>query len=224
MKKLFSVIVLTAFLFSSILTVSVSAAKYSVENITFSAGPEFTVHTSEDLLSSSNVQGLLFAAITADSAHQIQARVTETEFSKRLKSFSGLDSEIIAPVGKQIFPNGYETTQINSAVFLKSTVAGQNGCTSIYVTVNKGKLYTFTYFGSDATKMGEFMSTVKMPADSSAKRGNVYVMVLISIFILADIVLIVFLVYSFIKDQRQRKMEANENVVSQYIKIKRRKF
>ncbi|MBE6798243.1 MAG: hypothetical protein E7525_00455 [Ruminococcaceae bacterium] len=208
----------------SVFTFSVSAAKYEIGNITFTANDEFTVHTADDLLSSSNVNGLLFVGLTADGNHQIQCRQTVTEFSKQLVSFAGMDAEIVAPIGQQIFPNGFETTVINSLIYLKNTTADDKGYTSVYVTVNDGKLYTFTYFGSDATKMGEFMTTVKFPLKSGGTGVNVYLIVLIAIFILADVVLIGFLGYSFFKDYRQRKMEKSENVVDQYIKIKRRKF
>lgn len=224
MKKLTAVAALIIVLLSTVFALSVSAAKYSIENITFSANDEFTVHTSKDLLSSSNVEGLLFVGMTADGNHQIQCRRTITEFSKQLVTFAGMDAEIVAPVGQQIFPDGYETTEINSLIFLKSTTINDKGYSSVYITVNDNKLYTFTYFGSDATKMGEFMTTVKFPVKSSGSGVNVYLIVLISIFILADIVLIIFLGYSFFKDYRQRKMETSENVVDQYIKIKRRKF
>ena len=207
-----------------IFTFTVSAARYEVNKITFSLGDEFTVHTADDLISSSNVSGLLFVGLTADGSQQIQCRETVTEFSKQLKSFAGMDSEIVAPIGQQIFPNGFDTTVINSLIFLKKTTTDDKGYTSVYVTVYDGKLYTFTYFGSDATKMGEFMTTVKFPLKPSQTGSNVYLIVLISVFILADVVLLGFLGYSFFKDYRQRKMEQSENVVDQYIKIKRRKF
>lgn len=223
MKKLFAALLITIVMLSSVV-LSVSAATYKVNDITFSLGNEFTIHTSKDLSSSANVQGLLFVGLTADSSQQIQCRETVTEFSKQLKSFAGMDSEIVAPIGKELFPNSFETTEINSLIFLKTTLTDDNGYTCIYVTVNDSKLYTFTYFGTDATKMGEFMTTVKFPVKFSKSGSNVYLIVLISIFILADVVLLGFLGYSFFKDYRQRKMEQSENVVDQYIKIKRRKF
>ena len=223
MKRRLAALVLSLVMFFAF-TFTVSAAKYEVNKITFSLGDEFAVHTADDLISSSNVSGLLFVGLTSDGSQQIQCRETVTEFSEQLKSFTGMDSEIVAPIGQQIFPDGFDTTVINSLIFLKNTTADGNGYTSVYVTVNDGKLYTFTYFGSDATKMGEFMTTVKFPLKASQTGSNVYLIVLISVFILADIVLLGFLGYSFFKDYRQRKMEQSENVVDQYIKIKRRKF
>ncbi len=206
------------------LTVTASAKEYTVEGIKFSANSQFTVHTSEDLLPDSNVEGFLFAAISSDQKHSIQALCTVTEFSKEIKTFSGLGSLEIKPIGDKIFPEGYETTEIGSTIFLKSTVTDENKTRSIYVTVNSGKLYTFTYFGHDASKMGEFMATVQLPSNSAEGSLSVYMIILISVCIVADIVFITFIIISFIKDRRRRKMESSDNIVSQYIKIKRRKY
>lgn len=222
MKRSFAL--LAAAIVCLLAVVPASAAKHSIENISFSIEDGFTVYTSKDLLVSSDVDGLVFAAMSADNLHQIQARCTVTDFSAQLVSFYGLDSEIVAPVGNMIFPDGYETATINSLLYLKSTSYNNAGCTSVYVTVNDGKLYTFTYFGADATKMGEFMTTVKLPDSSDGRGVNVYVILLISVFIIVDIGFIVFLVVSFVKDYKRHKMETSENIVSQYVKIKRRKF
>lgn len=228
MKRLTCLLFAVALFCYSAFSVSAVSKKHTIGDVTFSVSSDFTVHTEKDLLSSSNVEGLLFAAIAKDSndqiRHQIQGRCSETEFSRQLGTFIGLDSETLAPVGQALFPDGYEVAEINSITFLKHTLTDSEGSTSIYITVNDSKLYTFTYFGSDATKMGEFMTSVKLPINSKRATINVYVIVLISIFIVADVILIAFIVISFVKDHRQRKMEANENVVSQYIKIKRRKF
>lgn len=207
-----------------IAVVPVLAATQSIESIEFSLDDSFKIYTAKNLLASSDVDGLVFAAMSESGNHQIQARRTVTDFSKQLSSFYGLDGEMIKPVGSMMFPDGYETAVINSLMYLKSTSHNDAGYTSVYVTVNNGKLYTFTYFGTDATKMGEFMTTVKLPKPTGGNRLNIYVIVLISVFIIIDIVFIAFLVISFVKDYKRHKMETSDNIVSQYVKIKRRKF
>lgn len=222
MKRLFCI--LTAILLCLFAVTSASAATKHIKDVTFSVDDGFKVHTEDDLLASSNVDGLIFAVLSEDGKHQIQARCTTSEFSTNLNSFYGLDEELIAPVGETLFPEGYETATINSLIYLKNTSHSDTGYTSVYITVNDGKLYTFTYFGTDATKMGEFMTTVKLPNSTSNKGANLSVIILICIFIIVDIIFVMFLVVSFVKDYKHHKMETSENIVSQYIKIKRRKF
>ena len=224
MKKLFFIVISVLICFCNAICVSAATTKHNIDNIKFSLSSEFTVYTGSDLFETSTVEGLVFVAMTESQDHQFQVRCTETEFSKQLKSFYGLDSEIIAPVGNALFENGFETTEISGLNFIKSTSKGDEQYTSIYITVNDSKLYTFTYFGQDATKMGEIMSTVKLPVKNAVANDNIYIIILISVFILADIAFIVFLCVLFVRDYKRRKMETNENVVSQYIKIKRRKF
>lgn len=222
MKRIFCL--LTVIMLCLFAVTSASAATKHIKDITFSVDDGFTVHTEDDLLASSNVDGLIFAVLSEDGKHQIQARCTTSEFSTNLNSFYGLDKELVAPVGEMMFPDGYETATINSLVYLKNTSHSDTGYTSVYITVNDGKLYTFTYFGNDATKMGEFMTTVKLPASTNSRGANVSVIILICVFIIIDIIFVAFLVVSFVKDYKHHKMETNENIVSQYIKIKRRKF
>lgn len=222
MKRTVALIFALILVLVAVFPLTVSAK--TIKNIEFSVGEDFTVHTDDDLLASSNVDGLIFAAISKDNKHQIQARCTTTEFSTRLKSFYGLDREMLEPVGNMIFPKGYETANINSLLYLKNITFNDKEYTCTYITVNDGKLYTFTYFGCDPTKIGEFMATVKLPDSTNGNGVNVYIIILISVFILVDIAFIIFLAISFVKDYKHHKMETSENIVSNYVKIKRRKF
>ncbi len=224
MKKIFVVLLSLLIVIFAVLPAGAVTTSYTAEDITFSLSDGYTVYTKEDLAPGSEVEGLLFFAVSGDGKHSIQARRTQTEFSKQIGTFSGLDSEMIKPIGEKIFAEGFETVQISSGVYLKSITAEGNGYTAVYVTARKGKLYTFTYFGSDPTKAGEFLSTVTLPKDKERSGMWVYTVIIISVFILFDVAFIVVLVLSFIRDYRRRKMERDRNIVSQYIKIKRRKY
>ncbi len=224
MKKSIIITIVISLLLFAVLPVFAATSEHTIDNITFSISDDYTIKKSEDLVPTSKVEGLIFAAISSDQKHQIQGRCTETEFSRELKSFSGLDEETIKPAGDLLFPNGYEVITIGSTLYLKSSSAENSEASVIYVTVANNKLYTFSYFGSDASRMGEFMYSVKLPKAKTTSGYTVFMIILISLFILLDVVFIIFLVTSFVKDYHRRKMERDKNIVNQYIKIKRRKF
>lgn len=222
-KTLICVLTIILCLFAAV-SVSAASTEHTVKDVTFSLGDSYDLLTEEDLLVSSSVEGLIFAAISKDEAHQIQCRETVTDFSKELGSFKGLLGEDLAPVGQILFPDGYDTAEIGHNVFLKKSTANGEQFTVIYVTVSNGKLYTFTYFGNDPLRIGEFMGTVTLPDSATESEPNLLMIIFLCLGIAAFIALIVVLALSFIKDYRRRKMEQSDNIVSNYIKIKRRKY
>ncbi len=224
MKKVFCLFISLILLLFAVLPVTAAAKEYNISGVTFSIDDSYSVNTSEDLAPSSTVKGLLFVAISEDSHHQIQCRQTETEFSKELGSFENLDSETIAPAGKQLFPEGYETVTLGNTLYLKSATIKDGEASVVYVTVTEGKLYTFSYFGTDASAIGEFMNTVSLPTAPKSSGLKVVMIILITVFLVVDIIFAVFLIASFVRDYRRKKMEMEQNIVSQYIKIKRRKY
>lgn len=203
-----------------------STVNREIDGVKFSIGSEYEVSTAENLASSSTVEGLIFVAISKDGKHQIKAQQKVSEYSTEMQSFKSLSHEDLAPVAQKFdrFKNGYDTSEIGNAVYLKSSVVADDGYEVIYVTVSNGKWYTFTYFGSDPTKMGEFMGSVTLPQTPADKQISTLWIIILSVSILVFTVVIVLLIMSFIKDYRHRKMEQSENIVSNYIKIKRRKY
>ncbi len=224
MKRIITATLCLILVLFAVLPASAKTVEHTVDGVAFKIDDDYTVSTAEDLLPSSSVQGLIFVAISSDSLHQIQGRCTSTEFSRELESFENLDEETVAPAGEKLFPNGYETVTLGSTLYLKSTQT-ENGMTNVvYVTVSKGNLYTFSYFGPDASRIGEFMTTVTLPQGKTDSNVGIFVIIIISVLIIIDIVFLYFLIMSFVKDYRRRKMERDQNIVSQYIKIKRRKY
>ncbi len=224
MKKAFICVMAVIMCLFAAVSVSAASTKHTVKDVTFSISDGYDLLTEEDLLASSEVKGLLFAAISKDEAHQIQCRETSTDFSKEVDSFKGLRSEDLVPVGQKLFPDGYDTAEIGQHIYLKKSTVSDGQYTVTYVTVSNGKLYTFTYFGADPLKLGEFMGGVTLPDSAFESEPNILMIIFLSIGILAFVVLIVILGLSFIKDYRRRKMEQSDNIVSNYIKIKRRKY
>lgn len=210
----------------SVLPLSATAKTVTktVEGVTFSVSDSFKIFTADALESPKDVEGFVFAAISGDNEHQLQCRRIETEFSKQIGSFQGVQGDDLKPVGEKIFTNSFSTAEVGNRVYLKSTSIDGNQFNVIYVTVSDGKLYTFSYFGSDPTVIGEFVATVTVPDSVKTSPTNILMIVVFSIAILGFAALLVVLILSFVKDYRRRKMEQSENIVSNYIKIKRRKY
>ncbi len=224
MKRLVSVILAALVCLGLAVTASAVSDSHKIDGVEFKISSEYNLLTAEDMPASTKVEGLVFAAMTSDGEHQIQCRRTVTDFSEQLGSFKGIVAEALAPVGQKLFPDGYTTAEFASGIYLKQTSESDGDYSVLYVTVADGKLYTFTYFGSDPTRIAEFMGTVTL-ADSSENQGHDIIMiVLLSVGIAVFIILAAVLIFSFVKDYRRRKMEQSENIVSNYIKIKRRKY
>lgn len=224
MKKAFICIFCIMICLFVAVSVSAQSTTHTVKDVSFAVSDDYDLLTEEDLLVSSSVKGLIFAVISKDEAHQIQCRETVTDFSNELGSFKGLNGQDLKPVGDKLFDDGFDTAEIGSHVYLKKSSVTDGQYTVMYVTVSNGKLYTFAYFGDDPLKLGEFMASVNLPDSVEKGEPNVLMIVFLCIGILVFIVMIVILSLSFVKDYRRRKMEQNDNIVSNYIKIKRRRY
>lgn len=208
----------------SAITASAKTVGHKIGGVSFELDDSFSVFTSDDLSESSTVEGLVAAVMSGDGSQQIQIRSAETDFSLEMESFKGLSAESIAPVGQKLFKNGYSTVELESNVYLKQSSVEDGKYSVIYVTIADRKLYTFTYFGTDPTLIGEFMASVKLNDTRASDGSNVLMTVILSVLIAAFAVAAGMIILSFVKDYRRRKMEQSENVVSNYIKIKRRKY
>lgn len=216
---------LSALIFGfSAITASAKTVGHKIGGVSFDIGEDFSVFTSDDLSESSTVEGLVAAVMSSDGSQQIQIRSTETDFSLEMGSFKGLSAESIAPVGRKLFENGYSTVELESNVYLKQSSVEDGKYSVIYVTVADKKLYTFTYFGTDPTLIGEFMASVRLTDKKNSDGSSVLMTVILSVLIAAFAVAAGVIILSFVKDYRRRKMEQSENIVSNYIKIKRRKY
>lgn len=224
MKKVLSVALAMWLCFVLLLSASAKSVGHEISGIKFRLDDGYELLTEKDLLVSSDVEGLVFAAISSDGENQIQARRTSTDFSKEIGSFKGLLPQDLEPVGQKLFPEGYTTAEFGSDVYLKQISETNGQYTAIYVTISDKSLFTFTYFGSDPTVLSEFMGGVTLPGGNSGSGSVSFIVIILYVCIAVLVVILVMLALSFVKDYRRRKMEQNENIVSNYIKIKRRKY
>lgn len=201
-----------------------AAGKDTVDGMKFTLPSGYTLYTDDDLGTVSGADGVRFVALSGDRNSQIQMRCTDDDFAKSIGSFYGLDAETVDPAGKKLFEDGYTCVTVNSMAYVKKAYDYDSDRVVIYVTVYDGKLYTLTYFGDDPSEMGEFIGTVSFPSAEKPSPLKAVIITVTVFFIIVDILFAVWLVSSLLKDYRRYKMAKNENVVSQYIKIKRRKY
>lgn len=219
MKKAL-VLLISIIIFVFTVTPAFAASKpQKILDATFTVSDEFKTYTKENVSPQNVINGFEFAAISKDEKHQIQLRCTTTQFSKETDSFYSVEHSMVIPVADKLF-NSYDIVTFNNMVYIKNVA---DSGSVVYMTVYGGKLYTFSYFGNDASKIGEFMGTVSFPAAATSKLKVAIIAVLVTL-ILAAIAFLYLLVRSFINDYNRHKMETSENIVSQYIKIKRRKY
>ena len=219
MKKAL-VLLISIIIFVFTVTPAFAASKeQTILDATFTISDEFKTYTKENVSPQNVINGFEFAAISKDEKHQIQLRCTTTQFSKETDSFYSVEHSMVIPVADKLF-NSYDIVTFNNMVYIKNVA---DSGSVVYMTVYGGKLYTFSYFGNDASKIGEFMGTVSFPAAATSKLKVAIIAVLVTL-ILAAIAFLYLLVRSFINDYNRHKMETSENIVSQYIKIKRRKY
>ena len=97
-----------ALLISVMFAISVSAEVISYEfgGVKFSLGSDYIVSTQEEV-EKSQVNGLIFFAVSKNGLHQIKGLKTETAFSKEMSSFSSLSPEALTPIGNELFPQGH---------------------------------------------------------------------------------------------------------------------
>lgn len=168
-------------------------------------------------------ENIILIAVKSDLSEQFEVRAVATDFSKEIYSLKAIkDEEIIEGIGEGLLcTSNFSQYSINGHIFLRNSY-DEKSQSLTYITIENGKLYTFTYFGNDPFLAAETISgfSIKSTGGVSALGLSEWIMVIIILLaIIGILVAIVFLTVSLIKDYKRRK---NENIVSQYIKIKKR--
>ncbi len=176
---------------------------------------------------------LILFAMNTDNTRQIQVFCKETEFSLRVGDMSHLsDDDALSLVNRFV--------KVKTVSDLSLVIAGDTKYYEIvssgtdsggafkniqYVTVRGGKLYTFSFYESGAGDgFSEYVSDIMDAVQISGERGqtldgaeNITEIIIIFILILLALAVVVFTVYSLVRDLYRR----NENGES--FKISRRK-
>lgn len=184
--------------------------------------------------------GLLFFAASPDRARQVELRCLQTEFAEQVGDLSLLDEATAARMADSLIAAdtraGWKLIEQDGLRFYEiSTATSDSGgrfCALQYVTVRNGLLYDLTCYSAgetlteaDRTAAASLLAGLSIPKQSGSfslfDAESIFLTVLIWAAILAALAAAGFLLYTFYADLRRRK---NENEVSEYVRIKRRKF
>ncbi len=184
--------------------------------------------------------GLLLFAASADGDRQVQLKCVQTDFTAEIGDLSLLDDTKAREVASKIIS---DTTKATWDLFefsgmklfeIRTSTADSGGafCTVQYVTIRNGSLYTLACYSAgenlaqaDLDAAAEMLSGFRIQQQkqkfSVFDAESIFLTALICLAILAALGVMGFIVYSFFKDAKRKR---DENDVSEYVKIKRRKF
>ena len=241
MKKIILSMVAILSVFISALSVSADTIEYKFDKITMSMPSKYTVLYPENLSKNKETvqslgtsvetmkkdfseKGIIFIAVNSENNEQFEMRSTETEYSKEIASLSKIkDDEIINKIGSVLFGNNsFGQYSINGCVYLRENYTSAEQNSVIYVTIENGCIYTFSYFGDDPVRIAEIIGGLRIGTERglSAMTVSDWIRTIIVYLLIAGLlVAVILIVVSLIRDFKRRK---NENVVSEYIKIRKR--
>lgn len=240
MKKLLSAIFLCIFVASFFsLSALANTVSHTVDEITLKISDKYFVFTPNSTVKDfaalkgsdklkdafANDNELVFIATTDGLQSQFVVRKTQTEFSKKTESLNGISEEMLKNIAAEITDLPYEGVYTTGNVnYLRFDNKSEAISTTLFVAIENGNLYTFNYYGNDVFVSAELLNGVTIQTKkeiSSVSVKTVVIIVIVWLVIAAVAIFLIYLVISFIRDY---KISHNENDVSNYIKIKRRKF
>lgn len=194
-------------------------------------------YNAKSLKSHMQDNGILLLALTGNNTRQIQLRVSEggeDSYAAKIGDLSLLTDEALVSSATELVAqlsgtNVEECSIVENqngikAILISST--GENAVTYQYITVRNGDIYSLVGHdakdsdGSFLTAVFDSLSVKKESTGFSVTDGSlILTAAIILLLICGGLFLIIRLIISFVHDFRNR-----ENDVSDYIKIKRRKF
>lgn len=182
--------------------------------------------TPSDLKKYMQAEDIYIIAAGEDAKGEFHIKCTETEFSKKMTTFSGLNSEALTRINSTLFGGNAEACTIGKSdtVYFrtKSKVQSANFYTYQYATVENGKLYSFVYYGNSEQEIDEFMKTLKIKKTSNVSPSVVATGILIAVVIIGCLVAMGIIAVTVVRDIKKPAEEETEE--TEQIKIKRRKM
>lgn len=197
----------------------------------------YTVSSFENYLKASgeNSATTLFLGIEPQTKAQISVKNWSTDFSKKITDLSLLSGDALTKTAKELVKvegASYKTVSVNGMALIEIRANGKDSggdfCSVQYLTVRNGQFYsvTATFEGSiDDAKVDIAWKTVSSLEIENANSETVWdaetilIMILLGAVILAGAVAVVIILYSFIKDIKNRRSDAAES--SDYIERRR---
>lgn len=173
--------------------------------------------------SSKSEYATIFLAIEEKSNSQISVRTDQTEFSKKIGDFSYLEDEAVEKTAKELVKNEkatYKTATSNGMKFIEIRFTDKDSggkFSSIqYMTVRNGKIYTlaFNFEGeltdSQVNLAWETLKTLEIEDVITASPWDfetILLMVLLSAAIIVAVIALGFLVFTIVKDFKNKNSE-----------------
>ncbi|MDO4742999.1 MAG: hypothetical protein Q4B04_03050 [bacterium] len=181
-------------------------------------------HSQESLENFMNKNDVYAIGVAQGNTRQIQLKCIKTEFSSEVDSLSNLGEQNISEIGYRLFGSEFKILKQGETVYYVNEFATENYSGVDYVTIKNGVLCTVVCYGCNSAQQQQILENVIFKEKSKvsvASSSTVFEIIIISLLILAVSVAVLFIIFSFISDWRKKR---DENIVSKYIKIKRRKF
>ncbi len=181
--------------------------------------------------------GMIFLGLVGNNTRQVQLRAKtggEDSFAAKIGDLSLLDNENIRESAAVIMDqldlsatDRYEVVANTGGLkAIKITAESEDGTSVQYVTIRNGVIYSLVGFdaaGSSMDYLADIFESLEIKKEKGgftlAEGTQIVTTVIVVLLMLAAVVVIIRLLISFVRDFRNR-----ENDVSEYIKIKRRKF
>ena len=183
-------------------------------------------HSVQSLKKEMDQSGIVAIAVDEGNTEQFVYKCVISEFSEQTESFNSFNDEALAKINTEMFGGNAKIQRINEIVYFytKSFTESAEFYTYQYVTVQNGRLYSFIYYGNDATRISTLIETAKLEIEGEDKSyTQIGPIILMSVVMVAAIVAMVLIAISVIRDITNDK-RAEENDVAEYIRIKRRRF
>lgn len=181
-------------------------------------------HSNESIENYMNKNDVYAIGVARGNTCQVQLKCIKTEFSSEVDSLSNLEQQNILDIGQKLFKNEFKIIRQNETVFYVNNFAAENHSGVDYVTIRNGALCTIVFYGCDSQQQQQVIEGITFKERSkvsAASSSTVFEIIIISLLLLAVAIAVLFIIISFISDWRKKR---DENIVSKYIKIKRRKF
>lgn len=168
----------------------------------------------------------LFLGVEPTSKAQVSVKSWSTDFSKKIGNFALLNDDSLSKTAKELVTAkgaSYKTVSANGMklieVRLNGTDSGGSFCSIQYITICNNAFYSlnFTFSGKvDDTKVNlswDTLSTFKIKTNITGGAwdiGSISIIILLSLAIVGAVIVAIIVIYSIIKDLKNRRNDPNE--------------
>lgn len=196
-------------------------------------------YTEESFLTFLKKSGILVFAMADNNKKQIMVKSWQSDFSNDVEDLAQLDDNAVSAVAAQLITDeklNYKFVAANSMKLIEirtsSKDSGGDFSSVQYLTIRNGRFYSLIFSFSEPVLSEQSVSSAwgvlagyriesKLKTGSFWDFSSILIMILVCILVLAALIVIGLIIFSFISDFRNRKKQVEDG---SDISIKRRKF